>query len=158
MTEATKKKHVARELNDFYHLPDPGEQIVQVLRGCGNNLHEVRQIDGEQYLVSMPTKFRRSVWIKRGDFLIVTPIEEGNKVRAEIHSILLKDHIRYLKQQNKWPKEFTDAKADNDEIMFENADDDSDHDIQMNSNHKNDQNNHSDSESDTTDNDDDDNE
>ena len=35
------------------------------------------------YLVSMPTKFRKNVWIKRGDFCIVKPIEEGDK-----------DHIR----------------------------------------------------------------
>ncbi|KAH9515937.1 putative RNA-binding protein eif1ad [Dermatophagoides farinae] len=157
MTEATKKKHVARELNDFYHLPDPGEQIVQVLRGCGNNLHEVRTCDGEQYLVSMPTKFRRSVWIKRGDYLIVTPIEEGNKVRAEIHSILLKDHIRYLKQQNKWPKEFIDSKTVDNKLVVD--DDDDDDLIQMNSNrinlNENDQNSSNDSDDESTTDDDD---
>lgn len=37
---------------------------------------------------------------------MVNPIEEGNKVRAEIISILLKDQIRYFKEQNRWPKEF----------------------------------------------------
>lgn len=78
----------------------------------------------------MPTKFRRSIWIKRGitvqlvskdtiysnsniihpkgDFCVVNPIEEGNKVRAEIISILLKDQIRYFKEQNRWPKAFDD--------------------------------------------------
>ena len=32
----------------------------------GNNLHEVQTAKGEHYLVSMPTKFRKNVWIKRG--------------------------------------------------------------------------------------------
>ena len=39
---------------------------VQVLCGRGNNLHEVEAADGCQFLASMPTKFRRNVWIKRG--------------------------------------------------------------------------------------------
>ena len=39
---------------------------VQVVCGRGNNLHEVEDPDGRQFLASMPTKFRRNVWIKRG--------------------------------------------------------------------------------------------
>ncbi|KAH9392941.1 putative RNA-binding protein eif1ad [Tyrophagus putrescentiae] len=108
MTQATKKKHVTREVVDNYEFPDENQEIVQVLRGCGNNLHEVVTATGEQYLVSMPTKFRRSIWIKRGDYCVVTPIEEGNKVRAEITTILLKEQIRYFKEHNRWPKEFED--------------------------------------------------
>jgi probable RNA-binding protein EIF1AD len=51
-------------------------------------LHEVfdpKEAEGSSnYLVSMPTKFRKNVWIKRGDFVLVSPIEEGDKVKAEI--------------------------------------------------------------------------
>jgi probable RNA-binding protein EIF1AD len=47
----------------------------------------------------MPTKFRKNVWIKRGDFIMVQPIEEGDKVKAEIVHILVdKHHIKYIKQ------------------------------------------------------------
>jgi probable RNA-binding protein EIF1AD len=63
----------------------------------------------------MPTKFRKTVWVKRGDYLIVEPIEEGNKVKAEILSILNKDHIRHLKSQGVWPKEFASI-DDNEQI------------------------------------------
>ncbi|UXI16444.1 UDP-glycosyltransferase [Sarcoptes scabiei] len=108
MTATTKKKHVIQEMFEHFQEPDDAQDIVKVIRGCGNNLHEVVTAKGDQYLVSMPSKFRRSIWIKRGDYLIVNSIEEGNKVKAEIHSILLKDHIRHLKNQNKWPKEFDD--------------------------------------------------
>ena len=49
--------------------------------------------------VSMPTKFRKNVWIKRGDFIMVQPIEEGDKVKAEIAHILVdKHHIKFIKQ------------------------------------------------------------
>ena len=40
--------------------------FLQVLCGRGNNLHEVETAAGDHYLASMPTKFRRNVWIKRG--------------------------------------------------------------------------------------------
>ena len=54
----------------------------------------------------MPTKFRKNVWIKRGDFVLVSPIEEGDKVKAEIITILYKDQIKYIKNEKLWPEGF----------------------------------------------------
>ena len=68
MSKSTKKKHVTREVTENYDFPEDNEEIVQVLQGQGNNLHEVVNRTGEKYLVSMPTKFRKSIWIKRGLF------------------------------------------------------------------------------------------
>lgn len=34
--------------------------------------------------------------------MVVEPIEEGNKVKAEIVHILLKDQIKYLREEGKW--------------------------------------------------------
>ena len=75
---------------------------VQVLGGKGNNLHEIETSEGEKYLVSMPTKFRKNVWIKRGDFVLIQPIEEGEKVKAEIFAILYTEQIKYIQSQGKW--------------------------------------------------------
>lgn len=67
----------------------------------------------------MPTKFRNTIFIKRGDdcqnvilrrfilfiqgdFVLVEDIEEGDKVKAEIVRILLKDNIKYIRSQNCW--------------------------------------------------------
>lgn len=106
MSKATKRKHVVKEVLDDYVLPEGDQEIVKVLAGRGNNLHEIETATGEKYLVSMPTKFRKNVWIKRGDFVIVEPIEEGDKVKAEIHTILYKDQIKYIKEEGLWPKQF----------------------------------------------------
>ena len=54
----------------------------------------------------MPTKFRKNVWIKRGDFVLVSPIEEGDKVKAEIITILYKEQIKHIKNENLWPEGF----------------------------------------------------
>jgi probable RNA-binding protein EIF1AD len=66
MSRATKKKHVAKEILEELVEPEGNQLIVKVLGGRGNNLHEIETDEGIKFLVSMPTKFRRNVWIKRG--------------------------------------------------------------------------------------------
>lgn len=87
MSKATKRKHVVKEVEDFC-VPTESQSIVRIVESRGNNLHEVIDPVGDQYLVSMPTKFRRNIWVKRGDFVLVEPIPEGDKVKAEIVKIL----------------------------------------------------------------------
>ena len=57
---------------------------------------------GEVFLVSMPSKFRKNVWIKRGDFVMVESIEEGDRVKAEITHILYKQQIKYIQDEKLW--------------------------------------------------------
>ncbi|XP_038620314.1 probable RNA-binding protein EIF1AD [Tachyglossus aculeatus] len=116
MSQATKRKHVARErlLGDRV-VPSGRQQIVRVLGTPGNNLHEIETAQGQRFLVSMPSKYRKNIWIKRGDYLIVDPIEEGEKVKAEISFVLCKDHVRSLQKDGLWPEAFSAAagKSDN---------------------------------------------
>uniref|UniRef100_A0A1B6DJW6 Probable RNA-binding protein EIF1AD n=1 Tax=Clastoptera arizonana TaxID=38151 RepID=A0A1B6DJW6_9HEMI len=107
MTHSTKRKHVYNELlQSELRVPSRDQQIVRVITGRGNNLHEVETPKGDKFLVSMPPKFRRNVWIKRGDFVLVEPIAEGDKVKGEIVMVLTKDHIRFYKNNNCWPELF----------------------------------------------------
>ena len=121
MSQSTKRKHVTKEVLDEFRLPANNERIVQVLAGRGNNLHEVYDPnsegekisgtglpDAKKYLVSMPTKFRKNVWIKRGDYVVIEPIAEGDKVKAEIVQILYKHQIKYIREQGQWPSEFSE--------------------------------------------------
>ncbi|XP_069665470.1 probable RNA-binding protein EIF1AD isoform X1 [Haliaeetus albicilla] len=107
MSRATKRKHVVRELLEERVLPAPRQRIVRVLGTPGNNLHEVETAEGTRFLASMPPRFRRHIWIKRGDFLLVDPIEEGTKVKAEMSLVLLPPHVRFLQRQGLWPEAFT---------------------------------------------------
>ena len=120
MSQSTKRKHVTKEVLDEFRLPQNNEKIVQIIAGRGNNLHEVFDpncfdstdvtLNDNKYLVSMPTKFRKNVWIKRGDFVVVDPILEGDKVKAEIVQILYKEQIKYIKEQGLWPSQFSGEK------------------------------------------------
>ena len=105
MSKATKRKHVVKEVDDLT-IPTESQSIVRIVESRGNNLHEVADPAGDQYLVSMPTKFRRNIWVKRGNFVLVEPITEGDKVKAEIVRILTREHQKWYRAQKCWPKEF----------------------------------------------------
>lgn len=81
MTSSTKRKHVYTELlQSELRVPSPGEEVVRVVASRGNNLHDAESATGETFLISMPNKFRKNVWIKRGDYVLVERIPEGDKV------------------------------------------------------------------------------
>ncbi|CAH0664160.1 unnamed protein product [Spodoptera exigua] len=149
MSRVTRRKHVMNEAAwDDDELPKENQSIVKVLKSKGNNLHAVITPMGEEYLVSMPTKFRKNIWVKRGTYIVVEPIPEGDKVKAEIVKVMNKNSIKYYKENNVWPKEFDDKEeksGDNDLFVNSNRvpayssgsesdDDDSDIDNKKNSN------------------------
>ncbi|KAF5308309.1 hypothetical protein FQR65_LT06302 [Abscondita terminalis] len=125
MSRATKRKHVLMEvMQDDFSPPTEHQQIVKVISSKGNNLHEVESTEGTTFLVSMPTKFRKNVWVKRGDFVLVEPIEEGDKVKAEMVRVLTNDHIKYFIKDGVWPDAFSEAiskKPTDDDELFMNT-------------------------------------
>lgn len=137
MSKVTKRKHVMKEMDlDNFEPPLDNQQIVRICNSRGNNLHEVESAEAaldERFLVTMPTKFRKNVWVKRGDYVIVEAIEEGDKVKAEIVRILTPQHIKEFTKDGIWPKKFTnqreaEATADGD------TDSDDDVDLVKNTN------------------------
>ncbi|XP_052430789.1 probable RNA-binding protein EIF1AD [Carassius gibelio] len=111
MSKATKRKHVVKEVLEDYVTPTEDQHIMRVSGSNGNNLHEAVSDSGERFLVSMPTKYRKNIWIKRGDFVIVDPIKEGGKVKGEISFILYRDHIQYLRKLGVWPEGFQEDRT-----------------------------------------------
>ena len=108
MSRATKRKHVLKEvLQDDFDLPSDNQQIVKILASRGNNLHQVESADGMEFLISMPTKFRKNVWITRGDFILIEPISEGRKVKGEMLKVLTTEHIKHFKKCGVWPVKFS---------------------------------------------------
>lgn len=50
----------------FWFHVSSASSLLQVTGSRGNNLHDAVTAQGETFLVSMPTKFRKNIWIKRG--------------------------------------------------------------------------------------------
>lgn len=74
--------------------------------GNRKNSENIEVTTTDRFLVSMPTKFRKNVWVKRGDFVIVEPIEEGDKVKGEIVRILTQQQIKQFTKDGVWPEKF----------------------------------------------------
>uniref|UniRef100_A0A1B0C7D2 Probable RNA-binding protein EIF1AD n=1 Tax=Glossina palpalis gambiensis TaxID=67801 RepID=A0A1B0C7D2_9MUSC len=85
-----------------------GQQIVRIIASRGNNLDEVETADTETenfLVVTRPTKFRKTVRVKRGDVVLVKPSEDCDKVKAESCKILTAEHIKKYKA-GIWPESF----------------------------------------------------
>jgi len=108
MSAATKRKHVTREVEQELFVPEGHQFIAKIIGGRGNNLHEVETPEKHRFLVSMPTKFRKNVWVKRGGFVLCQPISEGEKVKGEIIHVLYKHNIDHIKKEGLWPRQFQD--------------------------------------------------
>ncbi|CAM9697192.1 unnamed protein product [Discosporangium mesarthrocarpum] len=104
-------------LNSF---PEPGENeeiaLVQAPRGSNIIEASLRQ-DDYPALAILPTRFRKLIWVKRGDYLIASTSTgdfensagEVGKVRHRVEHILNKDQVKHLKKEGLWPEEFSSA-------------------------------------------------
>lgn len=159
MSKVNKRKHVMKEmeLNDF-EPPMENQQIVRVVGSRGNNLHEVESPEPivqatsgaaadddndddnkeptatDTFLVTMPNKFRRNIWIKRGDFVIIESITEGKKVKGEIVRILLPHTVHEFKKLGIWPEKFNKKEVPEPAKDDTNSEDDSDDELFKNPN------------------------
>lgn len=111
MSSKTKRKYVYQEHMEEVAPPTGDQTIGRLLETRGNNLHQVEDAAGDVYLASMPPKFRRNIWVRRGTFLLLEPIAEGDKVRAEVLRVLSREHVAELRRAGAWPERFETTKA-----------------------------------------------
>ncbi len=100
------KKHVTHKILNEDPVPTEQEKIVRVVEARGSNLYQIEYPTGQKALCLLPSKFRNTVWIKRGDYLIIHPEpddpQDRSKVRSIITNVLYPNHIRNLKIKNLW--------------------------------------------------------
>ncbi|KAG9305176.1 hypothetical protein G9A89_010684 [Geosiphon pyriformis] len=108
-----RKQKTTNKLLTSTPRPADNQKIARVLGGRGKNLHEVEYSDQSTTLCTLPPKFRSLVWVKRGSYVIIAPSESDriNKIGGEIVHVLLPKHIKELKSEGIWSKEF-DVKED----------------------------------------------
>jgi len=86
---------------------EPDHMVVRVVKGEGKNLYTVSAPDGESILVEMPAKFRSSIWIKRGSFVVIDIgafEERENKIGGEVVNVV--GDAKAWRKMPFWPKEF----------------------------------------------------
>ena len=116
------RKAVTEEVLSGYPEPDAavGELVARVEAPRGGNIIEVACGNGHAGLALLPQKFRKLVWVKRGDWVIVSggagkdiEVSDGKDgaVRYIVQHVLYKEQVRHLKKQKLWPSMFDDDGA-----------------------------------------------
>lgn len=117
---ATKggRKNLKRAVNDETLTLQPGQSIMQVVSLRGSNSIEVTDAKGEKALAFFPAKFQKSMWIKRGSFVVVDDsgreeaVESGRKVACVVLQVLFHEQVRVLQKSPEWPEIFKSAIVD----------------------------------------------
>ena len=91
---------------------DDKEEIPDLIKVNKSEI-QIGSKEDQSQLAILPTKFRKLVWLKRNDFVIVSSgdsnQEESGKdalsggIRYMIKHILYKDQVKHLKEKGFWP-------------------------------------------------------
>ena len=76
--------------------------FLQVVECCPLDLKKVRTSSGEVRLVKIPPAYANTIWIKKGDLVILKKVDEGF-VTGELLTVLMKlDQIQHIKNHGLW--------------------------------------------------------
>ncbi|KAK6790056.1 hypothetical protein RDI58_013856 [Solanum bulbocastanum] len=106
------RKNLKRAIEEDNFTLEQGQSIMQVVDLRGSNLIQVMDAKGENSLAIFPAKFQKSMWIKRGNFVVVDEsgreeaVESGRKVGCVVTKVLYFDQVRVLQKSAEWPEIF----------------------------------------------------
>lgn len=122
MAGVGRRTHYRKHLTDsvLHDFPEPTEheRIAKVVATRGGNQFEillannskvkdVPSTDRKATLAMLPSKFRKLVWLRRNDFVIVQTGGEDDDTRKGIRfiitHILYKEQVRHLQTKDLWP-------------------------------------------------------
>ncbi|KAK5165080.1 uncharacterized protein LTR77_009177 [Saxophila tyrrhenica] len=91
----------------------PSSHIIgQVKQAAGKNLYQLELADGQTILAELGSRFRSTVWMKRGSFVVVDTsalADRENKLGGEIVNVVRDE--RAWRKMSWWPKEFATKKS-----------------------------------------------
>ncbi|KAJ0080523.1 hypothetical protein Patl1_24371 [Pistacia atlantica] len=112
------RKNLKRAAEDQILTLQDGQSIMQVVSLRGSNLIEVVDAQGEKSLALFPAKFQKSMWIKRGSFVVVDEsgkekaLKDGSKVACIVSQVLFYEQVRALQKTSEWPDIFRSTNSD----------------------------------------------
>ncbi|KAM7278236.1 hypothetical protein ACFE04_005370 [Oxalis oulophora] len=134
------RKNLKRAIDEQSFSLEDGQTIMKVVSLRGSNLIEVIDGQNDKLLAFFPAKFQKSMWMKRGSFVVVDEsgkekaVESGSKVTCVVTRVLFFEQVRELQKSPKWPEVFksTPLEEESDEsnnqqhTSTKNEDDESD--------------------------------
>ncbi|KAI1430175.1 hypothetical protein F5Y12DRAFT_6354 [Xylaria sp. FL1777] len=92
------------------------QSVAKVIKAEGNSLYSCSLPSQQTVLVELAARFRNTIWIKRGGYVLVdlTPLDEKKgRVEGEIVNVVREE--KEWRKQSYWPKEFAKATYDDEE-------------------------------------------
>ena len=98
---ASRRKHLVHAQQDL--TLQANQNIVRVLAPKGGNVFEVLFPTSETTMVSLPSRFNKLLYVKRGGYLIVeTSPEATGAVTGFVVAVLYDDDVKTLRRQGDW--------------------------------------------------------
>ena len=122
-----KSTKTQQDAQHSFPLPsNPQDHIGKIIQSKGQGNFEVQYtqtLDGRSKendslitaLICMPSKFKNTIWVKRGTFVIFSmygDVREGGKVIGEILFILAPKQIKHIKAHLLWPAAFSQEETE----------------------------------------------
>ena len=88
------------------------QAIALVKQAAGNNLYQLELPSHELVLAELPARFRSTIWIKRGSFVLVDTsalADRDNKLGGEIINVVRDERI--WRKKSYWPVNFPAQKS-----------------------------------------------
>ncbi len=88
------------------------QAIARVQQAAGNNLYRLELPDAKVVLAELPARFRSTVWIKRGSYVLLDTAalaDRHNKLDGEISNVVRDE--KAWRKMSYWPKEFLAKKS-----------------------------------------------
>ncbi|CAN9113969.1 nucleic acid-binding protein [Alternaria alternata] len=107
---ARPKRNVLATIDSTITPPDalsPNHVIARITKAEGKNIYAAELPDGKPVLAELEARFRSTVWIKRGSYVVVDTsalADRENKLDGEIVNVV-RDEKAWRKMAY-WPKEF----------------------------------------------------
>ena len=93
----------ARETSNPPDELEEGHAIVKVVKGEGKNLYTVQLPNTKTLLVELPSRFRSTIWIKNGGYVLMDTNafdDRENKLDGEIINVVRDE--KYWRKQAYW--------------------------------------------------------
>ncbi|KAL5115087.1 hypothetical protein ACEQ8H_007002 [Pleosporales sp. CAS-2024a] len=104
------KRNLLATIDSTVTPPDAlaaGHCIARITSAAGNNLYHAELPGGKSVLAELEAKFRSTVWIKRGSYVVIDTsalADRQNKLDGEIVNVVREE--KAWRNMSYWPKEF----------------------------------------------------
>ncbi|KAF5677514.1 translation initiation factor 1a if-1 [Fusarium heterosporum] len=86
---------------------EPNQSLVRVVKPEGNNLYTCELPNTKTLLLELGQRFRNTIWIKRGGFVLAERYEDSKEdTRSEGEIVNVVRDEKAWRKQSYWPKEF----------------------------------------------------